>query len=433
MPSLARDLSGTTAAMAAIMIAGVVSGLLAARALGPTGRGELTASVIWPTTLLYAGTFGLGEATAYFAASRRDLAEHVFLTAQVMALVLGLIVSAIGWFVLPVVLAQHPPALQANARLYLLLYAVPCLGSLSACAWLQGAGHIRWFNISRVMVHAVTTMTMAALFLSGRANVRMFLGAMLLGNLVTWVVAVIACASHRQRSSRVLPALVLQMFSYGSRVQLGSWSAAANVRLDQLMLASLVTSAPLGIYVVAISYAGFVVTLPNTAAMVMLPRVVGDCATGRGGETLTTWFRRLLWMTIVVGLALWLSARMLLPLLFGEGFRESIPLISILIPASCVLGMNQLLATGLRAHGLPGTASRAEFLGLLVTVPLLFLLLPRFGIYGAAITSLCAYSVSAAYLLISARSVARDFRAFWAPTNGDWHLIGRMARAFRFA
>ena len=431
--SLAAELTSTTVATAVIMAAGIVTGLLAARALGPAGRGELTASTIWPSTLLYAGTFGLSEATAYFTASRRDLADHVFLTAQVMALVLGVVVSVVGWFVLPLVLAHHPPALQANARLYLLLFAVPCLSSLSACAWLQGAGHLRWFNISRVMVHATTAVAMAAIFLSGLASVRTFLGAMLLGNSATWILAVVACVLHRRRPASVDPALVPQLFSYGSRVQLGSWSAAANVRLDQLMLASMATSAPLGLYVVAISYAGLVVAFPNAAAMVMLPRVVGDCAIGRGGETLTTWYRRLLWATVAAGLTLWIVARVLLPLLFGEAFRASLPLVTILIPASCILGMNQLLATGFRGHGRPGTASRAELLGLVVTVPLLLVLLPRFGVYGAAVTSLCAYSSSAVYLLMNTRSIASDLRSFLIPTTADWLLIRGLARSFVFA
>jgi O-antigen/teichoic acid export membrane protein len=414
-----------------IMAAGTVTGLLSARVLGPEGRGQLTASTIWPMTILYAGTFGLAEATAYLAASRRQLAAHILLTTQTLALLLGLVVSGAGWVLLPAVLGKQTPIVERQAQLYLLLFAVPALGSLSACAWLQGTGNIRWFNISRVTVHVATAIAMATLTLLGLHTVPSFLGAMLVGNLLTWVVALWACLASRDQSGGFLPELVPDIFSYGSRVQFGTWSAAANVRLDQLLLSSLAFSVPLGHYVVALSYAGLVMTLPSAAAMVMLPRIVRDGVAGRGTEMLATWYRRLLWTTVFAGVGLWLAARALVPMLFGQPFVDSISLVSILIPASCILGMNQLLATGLRGHGRPGIASRAELLGLIATVPLLVILLPRFGAYGAAVASLCAYTLSAAYLLFSARHFADHFRAFWIPTDADWQLIVRVAKATR--
>lgn len=428
-PRLAIELTDTAFATGIILVAGMVTGLLAARMLGPGGRGELTASTIWPSTILYAGTFGVTEATAYFTASRRQIADDIFLTSQTIALALGVLITAVGWIILPIALAQHAPVVQQYARTYLLFFAVPCLGSLSACAWLQGAGHVRAFNVIRATVHVSTALTMTALTVLDLASVRNYMGAMLLGNLSGWLMAVGAWFVQRNGPGRVMPMLAPQIFSYGSRVQFGAWSAAANVRLDQMMLSTQAVSAPLGLYVVAVSYAGLVVTLPSTAAVVMLPRLIHDCAIGRGAETLTTWYRRFLWATFVAGFCLWLLASLLLPLLFGRAFVGSISLVSILIPASCILGMNQLLATGFRSHGLPGIASRAELLGLLVTVPLLLALLPRLGPYGAAIASLSAYSVSAAYLLINTRQIAGDLRAFWVPTDADWHLIRRMTRS----
>jgi len=57
---------GTAVTSAIIMGCGVITGLTAARSIGSSGRGELTAIIAWASTLLYAGTLGIPEAVTYF-------------------------------------------------------------------------------------------------------------------------------------------------------------------------------------------------------------------------------------------------------------------------------------------------------------------------------------------------------------------------------
>ncbi len=426
---LVLELSGTALTSVVIMAAGVVTGLLAARLLGPSGRGELTASTIWPTTILYAGACGLAEATGFFTARDTHDTDAIFVTAQVMALVIGLVVTAAGWLVLPFVLSRQGAPVVHQARLYLVLFATPCLCSLTACAWLQGAGRIGDFNISRAAVHLVTAAVMVSIALAGQAAVPTFMAAMLVGNVTTLAAAAGFWWRRRARASVARLDLIRPIFSYGIRVQAGSWSAAANLRLDQLLLATMAAPGALGVYVVAVSYASLVIALPTVAGMVMLPGLVRDCAAGRGGRTLATWYRRSLWATVSIGGGLWLASGLLIPRLFGHPFVESVGLMWLLIPASVIWGMNQLMAVGFRSHGRPGVASRAEFIGLAVTVPLLLLVLPRLGIRGAAATSLLAYSCSTIYLLTEAGRTLADLRAFWKPTSDDWDVLTRLFKS----
>jgi enterobacterial common antigen flippase len=422
------ELSGTAVTTAVIILAGVVTGSLSARVLGPTGRGELAVATIWPATLLYAGTFGLPDATAYLTAARPGRANDIFLTAQTLAVVFGAIVSLIGWALLPILLSRQSPAALALARAYLLAFSVPCLSSLCACAWLQGAGLLKELNIARAAVHVTTAVLMAILAVLSLASVGGFVAAMLVGNAATAVVALAAWGRQRRTSATTDFTLMPSMLAYGTKVQVGSWSATANLRLDQLMLASFAASTSLGLYVVAVSYAGLVVALPAVAGTVMLPRLVRDCVDGTGGATLTIWFRRVLWSTLVAGFCLWMTAGLILPMLFGSGFHDSVSLVAILVPASCVVGMNQFLSIGFRGHGRPGVVSRAEIAGLSVTVPLLAILLPKYGIYGAAVTSLCAYSVSAVYLIFKTGDLVGNRRALWFPAGDDWLMIKRVVR-----
>ena len=70
-----KNLSFTFATSIAILVANIVTGVLTARWLGPTGKGELTAIILWPTVLAGAGSLGLVEAIVYL--SGKDDGERV--------------------------------------------------------------------------------------------------------------------------------------------------------------------------------------------------------------------------------------------------------------------------------------------------------------------------------------------------------------------
>src|SRR5262245_30271561 len=58
----------TTATNFAIALLALATGPLAARMLGPEGRGELAAIQTWPSVIATLAMLGLGDATIYFAA-----------------------------------------------------------------------------------------------------------------------------------------------------------------------------------------------------------------------------------------------------------------------------------------------------------------------------------------------------------------------------
>ena len=416
----------TAAATAIILGCGVVTGLIAARSLGPAGRGELAAITVWAGTLLYAGTIGLPETVVYFAAANPALRASVWRTAQVAAAAIGVVVTAAGWLIIPLVFPGAENALLAGwIRWYLVLFAVPCLLSLAACSWLQGVGRLAAFNISRTTVHLVNALGFTMLWLAGDATVWHFAAAMLVGNAATWLLA--SALGPRVRKARPSIDLARRMFHYGLRVQLGNWSNAANVRLDQLLLSLLAAPASLGVYVVAVTYANVVLTLPGSAALVMLPQIVDEQRAGTVRACMTRWYRRMLWTSAAAAAVVAISGTYMLPLLFGQPFDAAVPLLVFLAPATVLLGMNQILATAFRGIDRPEIGSAAEVVGLAVTIVSLVALLPRYGMYGAAIASLLAYGASHGYLLLKASRVFdANVRALCIPTRADAQAILRL-------
>jgi O-antigen/teichoic acid export membrane protein len=418
--SAGAAIAGTAAATAAILLSGVVTGLIAARSLGAAGRGELAAMTVWASTFLYAGTLGLPEAVTYFSAAEPSSRERVWTTAQVAAGVLGLLVTLLGWWVIPLLFSADDAALAESIRWFLLFYAIPCLCSLCACAWLQGTGRLRAFNVSRLTIHVVNAGGMVILLLLGDQLVLHFAAVLLIGNTATCLLAVGLGPVARVGAAPPSIGLAKRLLHYGMRVQVGNWSNAASVRLDQLLLSLFAAAASLGLYVVAVTYASVLLTIPGSAALVLLPHIVRQQREGTARACLERWYRRLLWATVLGGTLIALSGAVLIPALFGRAFQAAVPLVALLVPATVMLGMNQVLAAAFRGIGRPEISSTSEVIGVAVTVVGLAALLPGYGIYGAAAASLLAYGSSHVYLTRRALVVfGTDMKSLCVPTRGD--------------
>jgi O-antigen/teichoic acid export membrane protein len=104
-------------------------------------------------------------------------------------------------------------------------------------------------------------------------------------------------------------------------------------------------------------------------------------------------------MLVLAGSAFWW-----VPLVFGPGFRASVPLVWLLAPGGALLACGQVCGDLLRGHGDPLAVARAQTAGAVTTVALLALLLPTFGVAGAAIASTGSAAVA---LVLQLRTLTR--------------------------
>jgi len=90
---------------------------------------------------------------------------------------------------------------------------------------------------------------------------------------------------------------------------------------------------------------------------------------------------------------LWFAAPLMLKVLFGERFVPATSAFRWLLVAATVWSLGSIVISGLRGFGYPGMSTVARFSAAVVTAIALLILLPSFGITGAAVASLMGYSV----------------------------------------
>jgi O-antigen/teichoic acid export membrane protein len=84
----------------------------------------------------------------------------------------------------------------------------------------------------------------------------------------------------------------------------------------------------------------------------------------------------------------------LVTLLFGTTFAPAVPMFRILIAATIVYGMNNILSNHLAAEGLPWPAVGIWLVALVINLGLNLYWIPGQGGQGAAYASLVAYGVA---------------------------------------
>ena len=173
--------------------------------------------------------------------------------------------------------------------------------------------------------------------------------------------------------------------SFGVKSWLTSISSTANVRIDQVLMAGIVSSRELGLYAVAVSIATLTSGLIIAVSHALYPRVA------RGDGDLTARACRVTLTLVAAGLVLAASAPGI-PFVFGDEFRDAVTMVLILLVASVPLSAAAILASGLTAAGDPAAPMRAELAA--VRSPSRRSCVPAlYGGVGAAVISLMAYGV----------------------------------------
>jgi O-antigen/teichoic acid export membrane protein len=128
-------------------------------------------------------------------------------------------------------------------------------------------------------------------------------------------------------------------------------------------------------------------------------------------------FTVLITLLSVVGLvpAAFVAVHVLLP-----DFVDSLPAFLILMPGVVALTVAKVLSSYISGLGVPLQVAAASGSALVVNVIANLLLIPLFGILGAALASLISYSVNAGMLLsIAARLSRRGPFDFLLPTGAE--------------
>ena len=424
-----RWLTTNLATNAILGLLGLLSSSLAGWTLGAEGRGRLAALQVTPAMVGLLAGIGLPESVV-FHLSRRAAPDGTIL-ATASRLVLGLSVGVTVLALAPTayVLGRYDHTTRTIGLV--LVCAAPLVAVTNV--WhqsLRGLQRSGAWNLVRVIGAGAWLMCVVAGALAGRrSSIAGIAYAMTLGPvmLVTIYLGRRALTSHLHVDCALRrPLLRFALPSVAASIPL-----FLNLRLDQVVLTRAATQRDLGLYAAATGFTWAVNPPLQAIASVAFPTVaaIHDPEAQRLHLLRIT---RLATPVCAVTAAVVAGVTPLaLPLLNGPTFRAAVPVALVLVAAGTVFAYEFILEEAARGAGLPRIAFIGQITGLVSTLLGLALLIPPFGIMGAAIASLTGYSTACLTELVILR---RHFRCRFhdlvvpKPRDARWMVNGLRRR-----
>ncbi|MBZ5661871.1 MAG: oligosaccharide flippase family protein [Acidobacteriia bacterium] len=373
---------GTFFTSLAIQACGVITGILTARILSPSGRGELATILLWPIILSNLGLMGCNWALARGVAKNPRTEPDQVCSAVAVGLGASFAYFMLGYFLIPLVLPADRASLLPLARLCLLLIPLDIFNQILLAI---EHGRMRWrrFNFVRGSFYFFYLILICMIWSGHEAQVRRFVWAFLASQLLAvllrfWI----------QRKSFAQGHPSLAECRRLLRSGLPYWGATAGnlfaLQIDTVLVVTLMNAEAAGIYAVASAFGNAQFSLGDALGITSFAALSNEKNVGSQQKILTETFRQSTLLS--AGLALMFSC--LIPFVvapfFGSAFSQATLPAVILALAAALTASGNILNQGLRGAGRPYAGLASQLLGTAVLALAAALLLKPFGLAGMA-------------------------------------------------
>lgn len=371
---------------ALILVTNLATGIIVARALGPSGRGELAATLLISQIVAWGLNMGATQAISYHHARHPEDAGRLLTSWLGFTVPLSLLAVIASELLLPVLFAAQTDDALDLARIYMLSVPLILIQAVFA-GTLLGDEDFNYFNLTRFVLPAFAAVSYALLWAVDDFTVAWALAANAAANLVTLLL--LAWRSLRRHPLNSFDMQLLRKTSwYGLKSHGGSISSTISARLDLMILPAFLSAASVGLYSVATNISSILPVLTGTVALMVLP-----VAARRQGSARTVILT--IQATVAIALAIAIPLEILAPFaletIYGSGFDEAAEPLRLLLPGAVFQAATTVLWSGMLAADRPFLASMAFIPGAIVTVIALLIFLPSYGLNAAAIITSVVY------------------------------------------
>jgi O-antigen/teichoic acid export membrane protein len=406
--------------------------LLLARGLSPAGRGTVAFITVTALVTARVSSIGLSEATMVFAAKRPG-ARAVLLSTTVIATAVSAVAGAVlicgGLALIP---GARPAGVGGSELVLLGLGALGSAIAVAGYSFLQGSSRFRPYTQVLGVAPWLYALLLGVIWAAAGLTVTRAVTAWVLAEVVA---ATLLCGASARGIGFGRPDLHLlrEAIRFGVRAWFGGLARFLNARVDQIIMGLIASEAALGIYAVAVNGSEVLFYIPSAVAAALVPAVASGGAGAPVERTLRV-FRLVAVVTVAaVGVAA-VAGPLLLPLVFGEPYRDSVIPFLWLLPSALGFAASSVFSNALLASSAPTLSSVGPVVSLTLGIALDLLLIPRYGASGAAAAASVALLAGGAVAATVYRRRAEVPLGALIPRRADFAALPGLARrALRWA
>lgn len=189
--------------------------------------------------------------------------------------------------------------------------------------------------------------------------------------------------------------LARDLIANSAPLMLSSVAIAVYSRADQVLLKYLAGNSSVGIYDAAVRLSELWYFIPSLIITSLFPAIVyaHDHNPELFKQRMTRLYAILIYASVFIGLTMTLLANKIMYMLYGQAFMAGVPVLKIYAWACVPISLSITINTYLLLIKRNGLAFLSSLAGMVVNIALNLVLIPRYGLTGAATATIISYSL----------------------------------------
>jgi len=384
----------------------IVTGIIVTRSLGPELKGQYSNLQLILSLYVPFLIFGYPGGVLYYGLRSIIDLRKFFWSGFLLVAVLGAILTPLVFVLVSNGFMGEIAGEIENRSLMLALSVAPIVLLNAYCERVLRSYHqFRTVNL-RTIIGAAFTLAyfIAALIVVGIELQQAIIG-ILVGQSVQLALNVWFVVNSIQAEWCINPKNLFMPWRYGIKTWFNQIIAKSNDRFDPIALTFMLAAGPFGIYCVGVGLSNMLTQIPSSYVNVFFNQIAERSS--EDAVDLYAKAQRITFaITICMAIALAVLAYPLIYLMYGSEFTAAAWVVVFYLPGLVFQVAARLSIKLYAGMGRPLKNSLVYLIGFLVSLPFYFLLIPRYGINGAAISSSIAYFSA---FLFSYTQIRREF------------------------
>jgi len=415
-----------------ILVIGFVRNIILARVLGPSGKGQLDILFTAAMLLVIFGNLGLTNANIYFLGKKKEENDSIIGNLLVFCLVCSIILLII-YYVLPQSIFQRgDSAIDSTSRIIASLFIPLILFHMMFIGIFQGKKLFVRYNIFIALQHFLSVLFIILLITFTDLDLLRAVTALVASYVIVDLLIVLSLGKIVTERIRFNGKLLSESMKFGIKSQLGTILQYFNYRLDIFIVNHFHGHEAVGFYGISVVFAEVLSKIPGSVGTILFPTISSKGEIREITKFTEKVCRITLTLTVTAGIVMMLLGGYFIRFFYTDRFASSVEPMILLVPGVAVLSIANVLGSNLTGRGYPHYPALCTGMGLVITIILDFILIPRYTINGAALASTCSYcTTTLSFLFFYKLKTESRLRDLLIVKKEDFKIIGDKIKQLR--
>jgi O-antigen/teichoic acid export membrane protein len=394
-----RNTIGVVGAKFILIFIRLAVSAITSRFLGPAGRGLYYAAIQISGTASSLGTLSMGESVIYMVGQKSISPKKVMGTVFALVLLCTAVVLSVLFLVCPL-LSNNVLKHLSTPFMMCVYIAVPLhLAEYFCLMALRGLKKFKAYSSLSVLSMATLLLAILLAVVFYETEAIVVLRAYVVAKIVTVGAMLATLYFYSEKRLSVAWRSILPVMRYGSAIHVGAMLNKAEYRVDVFLLLFFLSPAEVGIYSIGVALAQMLWYVTLAVNNVLFPEI--SSREKDDGRLIRKSLKFILAANAVLAVALVIGGHFFVLALYGRPFLQAYTVFLVLLPGVFADIISKTIASWLKGTGRPVFLSYVSAGSLAANIALNCIMIPYWGIHGAAFASAISYSLRAIILLLA--------------------------------